>query len=151
MASYDEGPNSIETFGVNEYLATTHGLIFTSKTLGTASAAVLDEVIDGSTQRVLQPGLVLARVTAVTGEENKVGPYDTTATDGRQTAANIVGINDTFAPWELLRRDIPVAALVHGRVETAGCIYYLAGVKTVLSGALADTINALAHLDLSFE
>ena len=32
------------------------------------------------------------------------------ATDGRQTAANIVGINRTFGPWELNERNLDVAA-----------------------------------------
>lgn len=43
------------------------------------------------------------------------------AADGRQLPANIVGINDTFLPWQLAERDVEVAAVYEASAVQAWC------------------------------
>lgn len=63
----------------------------------------------GTGKKFLQRGEVLAKITSG-DDKGKIGVYQTGATDGRADVANIVGINRTFAPWELNERDVNVAA-----------------------------------------
>jgi hypothetical protein len=60
------------------------------------------------------------------------------ATDGRQTAANIVGLNRTFVPWETMYHDVEVAAVYNGSVVQDWCIELTAaGVEVPLTDAVA--------------
>lgn len=63
----------------------------------------------GTGKKFLQRGEVLAKITSGP-DAGKVGVFQLEATDGRQTAANIVGINRTFGPWELNERNLDVAS-----------------------------------------
>lgn len=44
------------------------------------------------------------------------------AVDGRQTAANIVGLLLTFLPWQLLERDVEVSVVYEASVVQAWCL-----------------------------
>lgn len=88
------------------------------------------------------PGITVAEVTAgVAG-----------ATDGRQTAANIVGLNDTFLPWQLIERDVEVAA-VYGCVAVQGWCIELnaAGASVPLSNTTADLMRGTKTLQILFK
>lgn len=135
-------------FGKNQYLRSTQDVKTESYTF--AMGAIPTETIDGSTQKVLQPGTVLAKITSG-GDAGKVGVFDSGATDGRQTAANIVGINDTFLPWQLLERDVEVAAVYEASVVQGWCFEYVAGVRTALTNATRDAMVAAANLALLFK
>ena len=98
------------------------------------SATVADGSVDADSNgdRILQKGTVLAAITSGT-DSGKVGPYDTGASDGRQTAGNIIGISERF----LNLRD--------GDFETA---YLYAGVVTEdrvwsdgTQGSLSDAVK----------
>ena len=141
MPSFDKGGTLRTPFGKNEYLDSTHSPRPRLVSATFAKGAIPTETIDGSTQKVLQPGTVLAKITSG-ADEDKVGVFDTTATDGRQTVANIVGINHTFVPWQLLERDVEVAICIGGFVRDAWCFHYAAGVRTAaLTSAIRTQIN----------
>lgn len=116
MPSY-QAP-SFSSFGRNEYLRSTRGHIFEHYTLAASTVA-----LDANANKVLQTGTVLARITSG-GDVGKVGPFQPSASDGRQTVANIVGVNDSFYPYQLARGDREVAVLKHGRIVAANCYEY---------------------------
>jgi hypothetical protein len=145
MPAFVKGGAAKTPFGKNVYLRSTAGLKFESYTV--AASTVRAQTIDGfAGQKILQPGTVLAKITSG-GDSGKVGPFhvDASVTDGRQTAANIVGINDTFLPWQLIERDVEVAALYNGAVVQANCIEY-GGTLTVATEVPLTTAAALTAL-----
>lgn len=149
MADFVKGGTPRAPFGVNEYLRSTQDVKKDPYTF--AKGAIPTETIDGATdQKVLQPGTVLAKITS--GPDlGKVGVFDTTATDGRQTTANIVGINDTFLPWQLMERDVEVAVTYEATVRQAWCFQYTAGVRAALTNTVRDAMLALPGLRLIFK
>jgi hypothetical protein len=150
MPSFDtsaKGPRA--PFGKNNYLRSTKGVKTESYTV--AKAAVPVETIDGdATQKVLQSGEVIAKITSG-ADIGKTGPFQAGVTDGRQTPANIVGINDTFAPWQLMERDIEAAVVYDASVVQAWCFERDAGgARIPLSNATRDAMLALPNLILRF-
>lgn len=154
MPAFIKGGSLRAPFGRNQYLRSTRNLQFNSFTVAAATVPVV--TIDGyANQKVLQPGTVLAKITSG-ANAGKVGPYstDTTGvTDGRSSAANIVGINDTFLPWQLMERDVEVAVLYNGVAVQGWCFEYTAAGGTtaqVLSNATADAMRGTKTLDILF-
>lgn len=156
MPSFDRGPTpaAYTPFGKNAYLRSTNPRPnFESFTVAASSVAV--EVIDGSNQKILQSGEVMAKITSAAGtstaaDVGKVGPYDVNATDGRQTLANIVGINDTFLPWQLLEHDEQISCAVSGRVVQAWCIERISDVRGPLGNTTAAALVAQKTLSFLF-
>lgn len=258
MPSFDKGGAVIGTFGKNVYLRNTGSCQFESYTL--AAASVPSEVINGSYQKILQPGTVLAKIL-VGPDAGKVGPYQASGTaelqtvtpttvtagtftltiinpvtgvsrttapiafnataaqvqaalevldnvlpgdvlaaggpanttpvtltfygnyagnpaqvvvdntaltgtmavttttpgvagaaDGRQTLANIVGLNDTFLPWQFLERDVEVAAMYIGTAVQAWCFELnAAGARITLTNTVADAMRSTKGLDVTFK
>lgn len=67
------------------------------------------------------------------------------ATDGRGNTANIVGIVDTFLPWQLTERDVEVSVVYEATVVQAWCFEYTgAGARTALGDTTRDAMIALA-------
>jgi hypothetical protein len=147
MPSFQSGPNWRTPFGRNNYLRSTQDVKTTSFTF--AQSGIPAVTIDGSTQKVLQPGTAVAKITGGP-DAGKVGAYDTTATDGRQTAANIVGLCNTFLPWQLLERDVEIAVVYECTAVQAWCFQYTAGVRAPLANATADVMRGLKHLHVMF-
>lgn len=137
MPSFVKGGSVTTPFGRNEYMRSTRNTRFESYML--AASTITANTIDGNpNQKILQPGTVLAKITSG-GDSGKVGPFMATATDGRQTAANIVGICDTFLPWQTIERDVEVGVLQQGTVVQAWCFEYGAlGVLTALTNTTAN-------------
>lgn len=150
MPSFDTSPNVARTpFGKNSYLRSTRGLKFESYTFYKDGIPV--QVIDGANQKVLQPGTALAKITSGPGA-GMVGVFQAGVTDGRQTLANLVGIDDTFLPWQLLERDVEVAALYEGTPVQAWCFEYdAAGNRIPLTNATADALRGTKGLDITFK
>lgn len=146
MADFNKGGTARTPFGKNQYLRSVKDKKTESATF--AMVGIPTETIDGdATQKVLQPGTLLAKITTVAGastaaDVGKVGVFDTTATDGRQTAANVVGICDTFLPWQLIERDCEVAYVYEATVVQANCFQYTAGVRAALTNATRDAVIA---------
>lgn len=60
------------------------------------------------------------------------------AADGRQTAANLVGVLDTFLPWQLMEHDVEVAVCYEGTLVQGWCFEYnAAGLAIPLANATA--------------
>ena len=139
MPSFVKGGGVSTPFGRNEYLRSTRNTRFESYML--AAATVTAKTIDGNpNQKILQPGTVLAKIT--TGADaGKVGPFSTDTvgvTDGRSDPANIVGVDDTFLPWQTIERDVEVGVLQEGTVVQAWCFEYDAsGAAVALSNTTA--------------
>lgn len=152
MASFTKGGAPKTPFGKNSYLRSTQDVKKESYTLSAAS--VPTEVIDGVDQKVLQSGEVLAKITSG-AEAGKVGPFSTDTvgvTDGRADPANIVGINDTFLPWQLLERDVEVAATYECTAVQGWCFERnAAGARVALSNATADAMRGTKGLDVHFK
>lgn len=132
-------------FGRNEYLRSTVGLTFESYTVARTSVPA-----DADGNKVLQSGTVMAKITSAAGtsqaaDVGKIGPYSATATDGRQTAGNIVGVCDSFMPYQLNDFDREVAVLKAGRV-VGSALYYYAGaeVSPGTRGASGGLITSLS-------
>lgn len=125
MSTFVKGGSTGTPFGRNEILRSTHPEPRTeSYTFAAATLPTL--TIDGvSGQKILQPGVVLAKITSG-ADSGKVGPAvpGSALTDGRQTSANIVGINYTFLPWQLMERDVEVSVIYEGSLVQAWCLEY---------------------------
>ena len=139
MPSFTKGGGVSTPFGRNEYMRSTRNTRFESYML--AASTLPARTIDGNpNQKILQPGTVLAKITSGV-EIGKVGPFQAGVTDGRQTAANIVGLNDTFLPWQLIERDVEVAALQEGTAVQAWCFELdAAGLHIALSNTTAGDV-----------
>lgn len=149
MASFTSGITDYQPFGKNEYRHSVYGLKYLPWTLSAAS--VPTETIDGSVQKVLQSGEVLAKITSGP-EAGKVGPFQAGATDGRQTLANIVGVNDTFLPWQLLHRDVEVAVCYNGTLNQSRCFERdAAGARIALTDTTAAQLVAKKTGNITFQ
>lgn len=150
MPSFTPGPALRTPFGRNNFLRSTQDVKTESYTL--AAATVPAETIDGATdQKVVQPGEVLAKIT--TGDDaGKVGLFQPGGTDGRELAANIVGINNTFLPWQLMERDVEVAAVYECTAVQAWCFERdAAGARIALTDGTADAMRGTKGLDIHFK
>lgn len=150
MPSFVKGGGVSTPFGRNEYMRSTRNTQFESYML--AAATLPAQTIDGNpNQKILQPGTALAKITSGP-DAGKVGPVQAGATDGRQTAANIVGLNDTFLPWQLIERDVEVGVLYHGTAVQAWCFELDAGGNLIaLTNATADAMRGVKGLDVTFK
>jgi len=142
----------------NQYLDSTRNLQFESYTCARTSVTPESWTNqEGVTTlgRILQSGEVLAKITTAAGtstadDVDKVGPYQVGATDGRGDLANIVGVNETFVPWQLDERDVDIAALWHGTVRFAWCtIRDAAGARIPMTTAVADALYGKRSLDVN--
>ena len=127
---------------VVEYLASTVGTRFDSGTLDATAVST----VDSDSKKYLNKGVVLAKITSPAAASGLVGPYDPTATDGRQLSYGIAGINDTFA--DLSNGDVEVGVLVKGIVKESKVTMGSA------AGALPPTYKELlrnSKLDITFE
>lgn len=149
MVFFNKGGGNRTPFGSNEYLRSTKDVKKESYTF--AAGSIPTETIDGSVQKVLLPGEVLAKITSG-GDAGKVGVFQAGATDGRQTLTNIVGINDTWLPWQLLEGDREVAATYEATAVQAWCFERdSGGVRIALTNTTAAALLASKALSLMFK
>jgi hypothetical protein len=74
------------------------------------------------------------------------------ATDGREDPANIVGLNNTFLPWQLMERDVEVAVAYACSAMQGWCYEYNAsGALVVLSNRSAGLTQNRKDLDITFK
>ena len=149
MPSFAKGGGVKEPFGSNEYLRSTQDV---KKEFATfASATLPNETIDGVVQKMLKPGEVLASITSGP-DAGKVGVFQALATDGRQTLANIVGVNDTWLPWQLMEHDTEIAYTYEATCRQAWCFERdSAGVRIALTNTTAAAMIGLKALSLMFK
>lgn len=144
MPSFDtSGATAAATFGKNQYLRSTKGVKYESYTC--AAGGVPATTVDGNSLKVLQPGEVIAKITSG-GDSGKVGVFQASVTDGRQTTSNIVGINDTFLPWQLNQRDVEISVVYDAAVVQGWCFERdAAGARISLTNTTRDAIVALVN------
>lgn len=144
MAHFNPGGGDSTTFGKNEYRYSTKGLKYSPVSIYKESVPKEEATgSDASTseERILQSGEALARITSGPGKD-KFGPFQLGATDGRQDVANLVGVNDTFLPWQLLRRDVEAAACYEGTLKQDWCtIRDSNGARVPMTDAVATGLN----------
>ena len=155
MSTFVKGGSVGTPFGRNEFLRSTQDIKTESYTV--AASTVIARTIDGAAgQKILQPGTVMAKITSG-GESGKVGPYSTDTggvTDGRSTATNIVGLNTTFLPWQLIERDVEISVTYQCTAVQAWCLEYTAGggaVPQALSNATADAMRSVKGMHINFK
>lgn len=150
MSTFIKGGGVTTPFGRNEYLRSTKGCKFESYTI--AAASLPARTIDGvAGQKILQPGMAMAKITSG-GDAGKVGPFMAGVTDGRQTVANLVGLNDTFLPWQLIERDVEIGVLYIGTAVQAWCFELDAGgLFIALTNTTADAMRSVKGLDVTFK
>lgn len=150
MPGFVKGGSTATPFGRNEYLRSTRDVKTESYTC--AASTVPARTIDGvSGQKILQPGTVMAKITSG-ADAGKVGPFMAGVTDGRQTVTNIVGLNDTFLPWQLMERDVEIAAVYEATAVQAWCIELDAGgLPIALTNTTADAMRGVKGLDVHFK
>ncbi len=150
MAHFTKGGAGPSPFGGNEYLRSTQDVKKEHYTVA-ASTVALETVNGVANQKVLMPGEAMAKITSG-GEIGKIGPFQAAVTDGRQTAANLVGLNDTFLPWQLLERDVEVAVAYQCTAVQGWCFERnAAGARVVLLDATADALRSTKGLHINFK
>lgn len=151
MPSFDKGSVAAgAAFGKNNYLRSTQDIKTEPATF--AAASIPTELVTGTSkpQKVLQSGEVLAKITSGL-DIGKVGVFQAGALDGRQLLANIVGVNDTFLPWQLLEHDTEVAYVYDAAVVQGWCTERdAAGARIVLTNTTAAAMFATKTLDILF-
>lgn len=150
MPNFLKGGGTTTPFGNREYLRSTRGKKVESYTL--AGATVPAQTIDGfAGQKILQKGTVLAKITGG-ADAGKVGPFQAGATDGRAVTGNIVGLCDTFLPWQLIERDVEVGAAYECVAVQGWCVELdAAGLEITLTNATADAMRGTKGLDILFK
>jgi hypothetical protein len=149
MPSYSKGGGNRQPFGSNEYLRSTQDVKKESYTV--AAATVPNETIDGVTQKMLLPGEVMAKITSG-ADSGKVGPFMAGATDGRETLANIVGLNDTWLPWQLMEHDNEIAVTYEATAVQAWCFERdAAGLRIALTNTTAAALVAQKGMGVQFK
>jgi hypothetical protein len=74
------------------------------------------------------------------------------AADGRGVLTNIVGILNTWLPWELMERDATVSVAYEAAAVQAWCIEYdAAGLAITLTDTTAAAMFAKKNLDIRFK
>ncbi len=149
MAHYNAGGGARTPFGKNVYLRSTQDVKTESYTCYAGS--VPSETIDGvAGQKILQSGEVMAKITSGPGI-GMVGPFMALVTDGRQTLTNIVGINDTFLPWQLTERDVDISCVVQCTAVQGWCFERdAAGLRIALTNTTADAMRGAKRLHINF-
>lgn len=101
---------------------------------------------------------ITADISLVTGSSPTVTVAATTvvgvagSVDGTGTLANIVGLNDTFLPWQLLERDVEVASMYIGTAVQGWCFERdTSGARIALTNTTANAMRSVKGLDVTFK
>lgn len=156
MPGFSKGGGNTTPFGRHEILRSVRGVLTESYMF--AKSSLPARTIDGvAGQKILQPGLVLAKITSAAGTSTtddigKVGPFQAGVTDGRQTLANIVGINFTFLPWQLVERDVEISAIYEGALVQAWCLELdSGGLEIALTNTTAAQLSNAKTTDIRWK
>lgn len=135
--------------GVNNFLHSTKHVLDDSRTIAKENFPV-EPGLDGN-QKYLQKGEVLAAITSGP-QAGKFGVFQLDATDGRGEPANIVGLNKTYYPYQLMDRNVDVANVYACVAKQAWCtIRNAAGARIPLTNALADAMRGRKDLQINFK
>lgn len=123
---------------VTEYLYSQAN--FTTKSATLASGTL---TADANGDKIVNKGAILAKITtgATSGQ---YGPYDTGASDGRQTLTNVVGINDSYS--NLRDGDYEAGVCYAGIVRDDKVTLFESGVAKTVSTMSGSKANLKAQL-----
>lgn len=101
---------------------------------------------------------ITADATALTGSTPGITMATSTpgvagAIDGRQTSTNIVGLLDTFLPWQLTEGDREVSVLYIGTAVADWCLVYAAGQGSTAApdSTVQGYMRSVAGMDITFK
>ena len=156
MPLFAKGGSTGTPFGPREFLRSTNPKPITESYI-VAATSVPARTIDGNAgQKILQPGTAMAKITTAAGtstadDVGKIGPFQAGVTDGRQLVANLVGLDLTFLPWQLINGDREVSVVVNGTAVQSWCVELDAGgVEIALANTTADAMRGGKRLDINF-
>lgn len=150
MSVFVKGGGAATPFGRNEFLRSTNPKPQTESYTVAKSAVPQTTDSNGNPLKILQPGTAMAKITSG-ADSGKVGPFSAQATDGRQTLANLVGLQLTFVPWQFMERDVECAVVTNATAVQAWCFEYDAsGNRIALTNTTADAMRSGKRLDINF-
>lgn len=150
MPGLQKDVGTVQTYPApHNYLRSTHIDLTTSYTYASGAHPTEPEATGiGAGQKFLQRGELLAKITSGT-DAGKVGVYQVDATDGREDPANIVGINNSYTPWQLMVRDTEVAAVYGASVVTANVTQRDAdGVREPVDSAVVTALESRSDVKI---
>jgi hypothetical protein len=129
-----------DTFAVSGSALSAGAMVFTHQPSGNASN-ITNIAIDTTLVTGTTPSAAVAQTTAgVAG-----------AVDGRQTSTNIVGLCNTFLPWQLIERDVEISVLYAAAVIQANCFEMnAAGTFIALTNTTAGFLFGVKNLRIIF-
>jgi hypothetical protein len=151
MSTFIKGGGVGTPFGRNTYLRSTNPKPRFDPYTCAKSTVPSSNDGNGNILKILQPGAVMAKITSG-ADSGKVGPFQAGVTDGRQTTGNIVGLNDTFLPWQLIERDVEIAVAYDSTMAVQAWCFELdaGGLWVVLSNTTADAMRGNKKLNVNF-
>lgn len=145
IAHYPEPHNYLRSTQPGSFANTSYTLAKDAHPVEPAATGI------GEGKKFLQRGELLAKITSGP-DAGKVGVFQAGVTDGREAAANIVGVNRTFAPWELNERNVDVAADYMASVVAAWVTMRDAtGVRVPVDGATITAIKSRTDLNITWK
>lgn len=139
--------------GVNNFLRSTQPGSYLTDSRTVSSAAHPTEPGTTTGQKYLQKGEIIAKITSGPNI-NKFGVFttDVAVTDGRADEANIVGINNSYYPYQLMDRDVDVAVVYEGSVVQANVtVRDASGARIPVTNAIVDELQARKDLNLTWK
>lgn len=137
-------------FGVKQILRSTHQGSYSLEHYTVAADSVTPEDVAGTSMPLLQRGEAMAKITSGT-EAGKIGPFQLGVTDGREDVANLVGIEDTFLPYQLMDGDREVAVYYRAVAVAAWCSERdAAGARVPITQTTIDALRGKVDLDVLF-
>ncbi len=98
----------------------TGGVVVTGGSIDTAPLAIQFWLQGNEPAITVDTSLLTGSTPGITVAETIAGAAG--AADGRQTSSNIVGLLETFLPWQLLERDVEVAVIYSCSAVQGWCI-----------------------------
>lgn len=152
MPYFDKGDDTRkEGFGPKQILRSTNPGTTSLEGYTFAHETLEREELGGTPMRYLQRGEVIAKITS--GDHaGKVGVFQLGVTDGREDVANIVGLNDTYLPYQLEDGDQQVAVYYQAVAVQGWCSERDdTGARVVLTDTVADAMRGTKGLDILFK
>lgn len=137
-------------FGVKQILRNTHQGTWSVEHYTISAASVQPEDVAGTMMPFLQRGEVMAKITSGP-EAGKIGPRQLGVTDGREDLANVVGLEETFLPYQLMDGDRTGTVYYVAEAVAAWCTERNAtGERVPLPQATIDALRGKVDLDILF-
>lgn len=137
-------------FGVKQILRSTHPGSYSLEHYTIAASSVKPEDVSGTPIPFLQRGEAIAKITSG-AEAGKVGPFQADATDGRGDVANLVGLADTFLPYQLMDGDMQIAVYYRAVAVAGWCTERnAAGARVPITQTTINALRGKVDLDVLF-